>query len=157
MLPLQRLIVGCQTKQVNFVVTFNDFKKAFDSIRWSALESVVAAYGIPWKLRNVVMALYYGAKAVVTTTDGEAGPFELSAGVLQGDTLAPYVFGLGYFTLSSHMDARSCTSSPAFVVSDLEFANYEDAQVLLTAVEQEVLFGDLIINCGVHASGQLQD
>ena len=111
------------------------------------------------------MALYYGAKAVVTTTVGEADPFELSAGVLQGDTLAPYVFGLGYFTLSSHMDTRSCTSSPAFVVSDLEFAddsvllshNHEDAQALLTAVEQEVLFGDLIINCGVHASGQLQD
>ena len=149
--------MGCQTKQVNFVVTFNDFKKAFDSIRWSALESTLAAYGIPRKLRNAVMALYYGAKAVVTTTDGEADPFEPSAGVLQGDTLAPYVFGLGYFTLSSHMDTRSCTSSPAFVVSDLEFANYEDAQVLLTAVEQEVLFGDLIINCGVHASGQLQD
>ena len=29
------------------------------------------------------MTLYYGAKAVVTTTDGEADPFELSAGVLQ--------------------------------------------------------------------------
>ncbi len=32
------------------------------------------------------MALYYGAKVLVTTADGEADPFNLSAGVLQGDT-----------------------------------------------------------------------
>ena len=34
-------------KQANLVVTFIDFKKAFDSIRWSALASILAAYGIP--------------------------------------------------------------------------------------------------------------
>ena len=77
MLALQHLIEDCQAKQLNFIVTFIDFKKAFDSIRWRALESILAAYGIPEKLRNAVMALYYGAKAVVTMTDGEADTFEL--------------------------------------------------------------------------------
>ena len=93
-LTLRRLIEGCQTKQVNLVVTFIDFKKAFDSIRWIALDSILHAYGIPSRLRNAVMALYYGAKVVVTTADGEADPFNLSAGVLQGDTLALYLFVL---------------------------------------------------------------
>ena len=86
MLALRRLVEGCQTKQVNLVVTFIDFKKAFDSIRWTALDNILSAYGIPPKLRSAVMALYYGAKLVLTTSDGEADPFNLSAGVLQGDT-----------------------------------------------------------------------
>ena len=68
-LALLRLIEGCQTKQVNLVITFIDFRKAFDSIRWPALNSILAAYGIPQKLNNAIMALYYGAKAVVTTKD----------------------------------------------------------------------------------------
>ena len=40
----------------------------------------------PPSLRNAVMALYYGAKVVVTTTDREADPFDLSPGILQEDT-----------------------------------------------------------------------
>ena len=87
------------------------------------------------------MALYYGAKAV----DGEADPFELSAGVLQGDTLAPYLRhaipdDTHGFTISPRVGTQSRTSSPAFVVSDLDFAddiallshNHEDTQALLT-------------------------
>ena len=167
-LALRRLIKGCQTKQVNLVVTFIDFKKAFDSIRWAALDNILSAYGIPPKLRKAVMALYYGAKVVVTTTDGEADPFDLSAGVLQGDTLAPYLFVLVVdyvlrcaipddthgFIISPRVGTRSRTHSPAVAVSDLDFAddiallshNHEDAQALLTSVEQEALTVGLKIN-----------
>ena len=167
-LALRRLIEGCQTKQVNLVVTFIDFKKAFDSIRWAALDNILSAYGIPPKLRKAVMALYYGAKVVVTTTDGAADPFDLSAGVLQGDTLAPYLFVLVVdyvlrcaipddthgFIISPRVGTRSRTHSPAVAVSDLDFAddiallshNHEDAQALLTSVEQEALTVGLKIN-----------
>ena len=162
------MIEGCQTKQVNLVITFIDFRKAFDSIRWPALNSILAAYGIPQKLKNAIMALYYGAKAVVTTRDGETDPFELSAGVLQGDTLAPYLFVLVVdyilrraipdntrsFTISPRVGTRSRTTFPAYAVSDLDFAddiallshNHVDAQSLLTAVEQEALPAGLKIN-----------
>ena len=68
-LALRRLIEGCQTKQVNLVITFIDFRKAFDSIRWPALNSILAAYGIPQELNNAIMALCYRAKAVETTKD----------------------------------------------------------------------------------------
>ena len=107
------------------------------------------------------MALHYGAKAVVTTVDGEADPFELSAGVLEEDTPAPYVFVLVVdyilrhaisdnthgFTISPRVGTRSCTRFPAYAVSDLIFADdiallshsHADAQALLTAVEQEAL------------------
>ena len=114
------------------------------------------------------MALYYGAKVVVTTADGEADPFNLSAGVLQRDTLAPYLFVLvvdyvlrcaipddSYgFIISPRVGTRSRTSSPAVAVSDLDFAddiallshNHGDAQALLTSVEQEAVTVGLKIN-----------
>ena len=83
-----------QIKVTLNLATFIDFKKAFDSTGWAALDNILSVYGIPPRLCNAVMALYYGAKVVVTTADGEADPFNLSAGVLQGDTLAPYLFVL---------------------------------------------------------------
>ena len=82
-----------QTKQLNFIITFIDFKKAFDSIRWSAWKHT----GCIWHPREAAQCsdgLDYGAKAVVTMTDGEADTFELSPWVLQGDTLTPYLFAL---------------------------------------------------------------
>ena len=47
MLALRHLIKVFQTKQLNFIITFIDFKSV---IRWTALESILAAYGIPEKL-----------------------------------------------------------------------------------------------------------
>ena len=46
------------------------------------------------KFCNVAMALYYRAKVVVTTTEGETGQLKLSAEVLQEATPAPHVFVL---------------------------------------------------------------
>ena len=132
-----------------------------------SLCNILSVYGIPPRLRNAVMALYYGAKVVVTTTDGEADPFDPSAGVLQGDTLAPYLFVLVVdyvrfaipddshgFIISPCVGTHSRTSSPAGELSDLDFAddivllsyNHEDAQALLTSVEQEVVTVSLKIN-----------
>jgi hypothetical protein len=44
-------------------------------------------------LRKLVISeLYTGTKAKVVTADGTTGLFEILVGVLQGDTLAPYLF-----------------------------------------------------------------
>ena len=40
------------------------------------------------------MALYKGASAEVVTSDGISDEISLSVGVLQGDTLAPYLFDI---------------------------------------------------------------
>ena len=38
--------------------------------------------------------LYQGKKARVMTPDGKTDFFEIQTGVLQGDTLAPYIFSI---------------------------------------------------------------
>ena len=71
---------------------FIDFSKAFDSINWTVMERVLALYHVPSELVELIMMMYRGSAAVVKTKDGESTPIPLSVGVLQGDTLAPYLF-----------------------------------------------------------------
>ena len=53
---------------------------------------ILKAYGIPDIITNAIEDTYKGTKAKVITPDGETEEFDILAGVLQGDTLAPYLF-----------------------------------------------------------------
>ena len=53
---------------------------------------ILKAYGIPPRLLNAIKAMYTGTRAKVVTEDGDSDEFEITAGVLQGDTLAPFRF-----------------------------------------------------------------
>ena len=73
-------------------MTFIDFRKAFDSIHRGRMLDILRAYGIPEKLVKTVAASYSRTRARVITTDGTTELFDILAGVMQGDTLAPYLF-----------------------------------------------------------------
>ena len=53
---------------------------------------ILKAYGIPEQIVNAIGGMYDNTRAKVITPDGEIDLFEIFAGVLQGDTLAPYLF-----------------------------------------------------------------
>ena len=53
---------------------------------------ILKAYGIPDSLVNAIEDIYSDTKAKVLSPDGETKYFSITAGVLQGDTLAPYLF-----------------------------------------------------------------
>ena len=89
---LRRLIEGVKSKQLQAVITFVDFKKAFDSIHRGKLMEILLAYGVPKKLVDAIHILYKDTMTQVITPDGETDFFQITAGVLQGDTLAPYLF-----------------------------------------------------------------
>ena len=76
------------------VLTFIDFRKAFDSVHRGKMLKILAAYGIPKRIVSVIRLMYEGTKAKVISPDGESDLFEILAGVLQGDTLAPYLFAI---------------------------------------------------------------
>ena len=74
---------------------FFDFCKAFDSINWVQMEATLYAYQIPKVIVDAIMSLYKAAKAGIRGENGdvdEKDTFALSVGVLQGDTLAPFLF-----------------------------------------------------------------
>ena len=91
-LTLRRIIEGVKTNHLPAIITFIDFKKAFDSIHRAKMMRILKAYGIPPNLLRAIESMYSNTKARVMTPDGETEQFDITAGVLQGDTLAPFLF-----------------------------------------------------------------
>jgi len=115
------------------------------------------------------MSLYHNAKAKVKFAPDSFTDFiNLSIGVLQGDTLAPYLFiivldyvlynalsnaSLG-LQLTKKVGTRTRTTTPATYLSDLDFADdimltsdcAIKAQTMLSAIEETALKVGLRIN-----------
>ena len=84
--------------QIPATLLFVDFSKAFDSVHRGKMEKIILAYGIPKEIVTAIMILYRNTKSVVRSQDDDTELFDILAGVLQGDTLAPFLFErcLGY-------------------------------------------------------------
>ena len=71
------------------MITFVDFRKAFDSVHRAKMMKILSAYGIPDELVKAISLLYENTRAKILSPDGDAEFFNTLAGVLQGDALAP--------------------------------------------------------------------
>ena len=56
------------------------------------MEQILLAYCIPKETVAAIMILYRNTKVNVRSPDGDTEYFDIVAGILQGDTLAPYLF-----------------------------------------------------------------
>ena len=135
-----------------------------DCVMRLRMEEVLYNYGLSTKIVTAVMSMYSGTAAQVVTADGCSADFEVEAGVLQGDTLAPYLFvvvvdyvlraaitddGVG-FMIQILLSRRH----PAKFATDLDFADdiallsgtMASAQTPLTAVEENAAAVGLRIN-----------
>ena len=164
-LTLRRLIEGVKAKQLTAVLTFVDFRKAFDSIHRGILMEILIAYGIPRKVVKAIEVLYKSTSAKVFSPDGDTESFEILAGVLQGDTLTPFLFiiALDYamrmasrnesevgFRLQQSRSRRH----PATYITDTNFA--DDLALISETIEQAQLFLLRVETCaaqvGLHAN-----
>ena len=91
-LALRRVLEESRIRQSSLICVFVDFRKAFDSVSREALPLVLRAYNVPAQLVTAIMAVYQDTRAAVVTPDGLSDIFYTSSGVLQGDTLAPFLF-----------------------------------------------------------------
>ena len=73
-------------------ILFVDFTKAFDSIHRGKMEQNLLTHGLPKETVTAIMMLYRNTKVKVRSPDGDTDYFDIVAGVLQGDTLTPYLF-----------------------------------------------------------------
>ena len=162
-LALRRIVEELKNHKKEAVISFIDFRKAFDSVNRSRMFEILSAYGIPDTIVNAIKILYKDTTASVVTPEGETEPFTIKTGVLQGDPLAPFLFiiVLDYalrtsitsdhgFTLKRRQSRRHQTER----LSDLDYADdialIEDeiiaAQELLTAVEKACQDVGLFLN-----------
>ena len=93
-LALRRVIEGVKSHNQKAIILYVDFKKAFDSIHRPTMMQILKAYCVPPRLLSAKEKMYENARAKVITPDGETDFFQIKAGVLQGDTLAPYLFAI---------------------------------------------------------------
>ena len=92
-LALRLLVENCTLyKEQSAVLTFIDFKKAFDSVHRSYLLDTLVEFEVPEYLIMAVMSLYRDSTVQVVTKDGLTDKIPVDRGVLQGDTLSPYLF-----------------------------------------------------------------
>ena len=145
-LALRRIIEGVKRKHLKAAILFVDFSKAFDSVHRGMMLKILKAYGIPDQLIQAIGKLYEGTRAKVISPDGETDYFNILAGVLQGDTLAPYLFAIvvDYLmrkAISGNEDElgftlhpRKSRRIPSIDITDLDFA--DDIDLLSNEIQQ---------------------
>ena len=91
-LTICRILEGEHAKNQDASILFVDFAKAFDSIHREKMEQILLAYGQPKETVAAIMMLYKNTKVKFRSPDGDTDDFDIVAGVLQGNTLASYLF-----------------------------------------------------------------
>ena len=91
-LTILRILDGVCAKNLEITISFVNFSKAFGSMHKGKMEQILVAYGLPKETIVVIMMLYKNTKVKVRSLDGDTDYFDIVAGVMQGDTLAPYLF-----------------------------------------------------------------
>jgi hypothetical protein len=89
---LRRLLEGAIDKQLPIYTTFIDFKKALDSIERKTMFDILRHYGVPMKMVKAIQAIYNNSRSAVLVDGYITQEFDITTGVLQGDTLAPFLF-----------------------------------------------------------------
>ena len=110
------------------------------------MEQILLAYGIPKETVAAITILYRNTKVKVRSPDGDTEYFDIVAGVLQGDTLAPYLFiiCLDYVLRTSidkikkngfELTKKRSRRYPATTITDADYA--DDIAILANTPDQD--------------------
>lgn len=69
-----------------------DFEKAFDSVNWEYMESVLSQMGYGDKWRMLIRGCLYSARLSILINGSPTKEFEMKRGARQGDPLSPFLF-----------------------------------------------------------------
>ena len=160
----QILEVVC-SKNLLATILFVDFTKAFDSIHRGKMEQILLTYGLPKETVAAIMMVYRNTKVKVHSPDGDTDYFDIVAGILQGDTLPPYLFiiCLDYILRTSidkiqengfKLTKERSRRYPAKTITDADYADDiallanapAPAKTLLHSLEQAAASIDLHVN-----------
>jgi hypothetical protein len=162
MITMAELAERARTSNTPLVAVFTDFSKAFDSINRDHLFSLLTEWRVPPKIVDLLRKSHEQQRLYVRF-DGEVSdtPISPSIGVMQGDTLAPYLFILVIDQILRQLpyDAGALAdkiagSRTALRIAALAYAddvillanNSRDAQRLLLAFETAALKWGLHLN-----------
>ena len=93
-LTIRRILEGVRAQNLQAIILFVDFTKAFDFIHRGKLEQIQLTYGLPKETVAAMMMLYRNTKVKVRSPDGDTHYFDIVAGALPGDALTPYLLNI---------------------------------------------------------------
>ena len=166
-MTIRRILEGVRAKNLLATLLFVDFTKAFGFIHRGKVEQILLAYGLPKETVAAITILYRNTQVKVRSPDGDTEYFDIVAGVLQGDTLAPYLFiiCLDYVLRTSidkirekgfELTKRRRRRYPAKTITDADYA--DDIAILANTPNQtEILLHSLeraASVIGLHVNAQ---
>ena len=144
------------------VVTFIDYRAAFDTISHRFLDESLAAAGVQPKIRRIVKAIYTEATGMVRLRlpSGEtmcSEPFPVRRGVIQGDIFSPQCFTLGLDRISRlHDIAGQGIGGPSLCDVTASKLEYADDVGLLDWTAAEASEGVSALASGSRASASME-
>ena len=87
-LTIQTVIEGVWVNNLEIILLFVDFFKAFHSRNKENIVEILLEYGLPIKQ----LTFCKNTKAMVKSLDGDYNFFDIISGVFQGDSWTPYLF-----------------------------------------------------------------
>ena len=152
-LTIHWILEGIRAKNLQATLLFVDFTKVFDSIHRGKMVQILPVYGLPKETVAAITILYRNTKVKVHSPDGDTEYFNIVAGVLLGDMLAPYFFIICLdYVLRTLIDKirengfeltkKSCRRYPAKTITDADYA--DDIAILANTPNQaEILLHNL--------------
>ena len=151
-LSLWKIIEESKARNKDLTFVFVDFSKAFDSVDREKMFKVLELYGIPPKIITAIKLLYTDTSSTIITSDEEKSPIPILAGILQGDTVAPflliivvdYILRVSIDRISScgyELQPRKSSRFPAENITDTDFAG--DITLIRQSLENAQLMMEL--------------
>ena len=105
-------------------INFIDYRKAFDSLDRNTLWKILAHYGIPKKIINLIKCIYDNQKAKILFKGKLSAAFLIDTGVRQGCLLSPFLF-----ILAIDYILKNCSSGNGLTWIEHEDENKEDEEL----------------------------
>ncbi|KAJ0641962.1 putative RNA-directed DNA polymerase [Helianthus annuus] len=100
---LNEVIPWLKKKKQEGMILKVDIEKAYDSLSWEFLNSMLCQMNFPAKWRRWVMSIVSSARASVLVNGSPTQEFVCSRGLRQGDPLSPFLFVLAMEALTGVM------------------------------------------------------
>ena len=123
------------------LLTFVDFQKAFDSLKWNFLVSCLEAFNFFNFGRNFihwVKVLYNNIQSCVINNGVSSDNFRLERGVRHGDPPSPYLFVLAAEVFAVSIRQNSNVKGISIVREETKLLQYADDNTAVLADENSV-------------------
>ena len=140
-LVLALLMATIQTLGTTGIITFLDFKAAFDSVSHLYLDSSLGKAGVNDKCRAIFRQIYEKAKGVIRVKGSDkktvdSKEFPINCGVLQGDLLSPFCFIVAFAQIMADHDKGIESGAEILNQIVIEVLKYaDDAALIDTDIE----------------------